>query len=260
LDKVTVTTNVWWKYNGLTLNTLAYNIKTRGGSRMGTADPRGENQLIPGMTGRRFLWKLRDSRIITLQMWVRGSDEDGTRPVGNPALIEKFDNNWNLLANIFDADGQYYLEKRFRDGVGGYKQAKALAEYAGGLDPDMDSEYKADFAPQLLLADPWFYEDPIVGLTGAVTIGGNKPSDHVTATLPAGSQMTWQGGERFIKNNSGGTAVIDCRERSAMVGAGYVNGLITRDRNTADWCTVYPGSMTFTFSAGGSLAYQPAWR
>lgn len=257
---MTVTTPVYWTYKGVTLNTLAYNIKTRGGSRMGTAQPRGENQLIPGMTGRRHLWKLRDSRIITLAMWVRGADEDGTRPLSHEALAVKFDQNWEMLANLFDDDGQWPLIKRFRDGVGGFKTATAMAEYWDGLDPDMDDEFKAEFAPQLLLADPWFYEAQITGLSGATTIGGNKPTERVVVTLPAGSRISWEGGLRWIQNNSGGTATIDCRERSAMVGAGYVNGQITRDRNTAEWATLKPGAYTFSFTAGGSLAYQPAWR
>jgi hypothetical protein len=256
---VTVTTTVKWRYRGVDLNTLAWNIKTRGGSRMGTADPRGENQLIPGVVGRRYLAKPRDSRIITLAMWARGSDADGTRPVTRTDLVNLFDYNWETLANLFDADGQYDLEKTFRTGPSGtLKTATAQAEYWGGLDPDTTDEFKLDFAPQLLLADPWFYGAQISGLTGAVTIDGNKPTDHVVLTIPAGGTVGWQSGERFITNGSGVTVTVDCREHSAYGGGTYQNGLITRDRNTADWCVLNPGAVTFTGS--GTVAYSPAWR
>lgn len=254
---MTTTTEVYWTYRGTILNNLAWNIKTRGGSRMGTADPRGEDQLVPGMTGRRYLYKYRDSRIITLGMWVRGADQDGDRPIGAAALAVKFDQNWDTLANLFDVDGQQSLTKRFRDGVGGYKTATALAEYHGGLDADMSDEYKADFSPQLLLADPWFYGAYTAYAGGAVTVDGNRPTDHVILSIAAGATISWQGGARFVTNNSAYTIGVDCRERSVTSSAGYQNGLIVRDRSTADWCTLNPGAETFT---GGTVSYAPAWR
>jgi len=256
---VTVTTVVGWKYRGVDLNTLAWNIKTRGGSRMGTADPRGENQLIPGAVGRRFLYKQRDSRVITLGMWMRGSDTDGNRPAGRTALVNQFDYNWETLSNLFDADGQYPLQKTIRVGSGStLTTVTAQAEYYGGLDPEMSDEFLLDFAPQLLLADPWFYSAQVGGLSGTFTVAGNRPTERVVINLGAGQTISWQGGERFITNGSGVTVDIDCKERSAYGSGTYRNGQITRDRTTADWCTLNPGSVTFTGS--GTVAYQAAWR
>lgn len=256
---MTTTTDVYWTYKGVVLNNLAWSIKTKGGTRMGTADPRGENLAVPGVTGRMWLPKLRDSRIITLEMWVVGSDIDGGRPATRAGLDTQFDGNWETLANLFDDDGQHPLVKRFRH-AGGITTATALAEYAGGLDPDMADEYKADLSPSLLLADPWFYSAAVGGLTGAVTIQGNKPTDHVTLGLEPGERVTWGGGSRWIQNDHTGGVVIDIREKAALDGSTYVNGLISRDRTTADWMTLIPGAQTFTFTEGGSFDYEAAWR
>lgn len=264
---MTTTTEVFWTYKGVVLNTLAWNIKTRGGSRMGTAEPRGENLMVPGQVGRQYLPKYRDSRIITLAMWVRGSDADGDRPVGRAALSEQFDANWETLANLFDDDGQFALVKRFRDGVGGFITATAMAEYAGGLDPDMSDEFKADFAPQLLLADPWFYGAEVSQAVNNVNFnpGGNRPTDRIRIDMVGtNTRVHFQGGTRWIRVDGTYTDLeVDVHEKFALSnGTDYVNGMVVTDKTTHDWMVLKPGTQAFQLTGGTSATvhYQPAWR
>lgn len=263
------TTAKYWDLAGTSLNELAWNIRTRGGSRMGTASPRGENMVIPHRYGRRPIYKYRDSRIISLPMWVRGAELDGSYPVDGDK-IKKFDENWELLANLFDFEGQRALTKRWLE-AGSIKSATAMVEYSGGLEPEtFDPGDLAFFEPELLLADPWFYEAQTQftfnTAQGAqvVNIRGNKPTDRVTILFSGGTnaRLSWTGG-RFIQINGGITSVeVNLKERSAFNGATYVNASVSRDRLSPDWGILDPGSTTFTLTGGGSytLYYQAAFR
>lgn len=269
MGPVSNTTTKYWDLDGVSLNQFAWNIKSRGGSRRGTASPRGENRTIPHRYGRRYVPKYRDSRIIALPMWVRGSENDGSEPADGDNA-KKFDENWDILANLFDFEGQKPLTKRWLE-AGQIKSATAMVEYSGGLDPDVMPGDRADFAPELLLADPWFYEAEalVAAFSGSqtITVRGNKPTDRVGFTFTDGTnpRIAW-GADRYIQLNlamTGQTRFVVVKERYVHDGAGtYLNSAISRDRTSPDWGILDPGSTTFTVTGGGTVAinYQPAFR
>lgn len=170
------TTETFWSVDGVSLQTLAFNIVTLGGDRLAPPPVRGENLLVPAMPGRRWLPKVVDQNVITLGMWVIGAKEDGSMPTTQSGL-RQFTDNWRKLrAMLWTPDRQVALSKRFWvDGV--LKTATAQAQFSSGLAPTMNGPARAAFTVDLTLADPYFYGPEIITnlSTGAqtVTIAGD---------------------------------------------------------------------------------------
>lgn len=262
---MTVTNPYYWDLAGTPLETYAWNLKTRGGSLRGTPNPRGDNQPVPYRHGKRFLPKFRDSRILQFNMWILGSNDDGSVPVGTTKL-DTFNANYEALADLFDFDGQRVLTKRWLEGITP-RSATALVEYAGGLEPSMRGQYLADFSPSLLLADPWFYEAPVTIAIdgGAKIIRGDRPTDFMTITFTGGTNPRLTIGTRWIQYTGvvGGSPVtIDVNERSAARAGLYVNGAISRDMFDPNWLELPVGSVTPVLTGGGScsVTYQARFR
>lgn len=173
---MTNSTDVYWEVDGVSLQTLAWNIVTWGGDREAPPPVRGSNITVPYVPGQTWTRKTPDSRVITLAMWVVGANEDGSIPTSGSqrALFEK---NWHQLRNLlFKPRRQLVLKKRFRIfGDNTVYTGQALAEYAGGLNPTMNGEFRAAFTVDLLLADPYFYGDPIT-----LSIDPDTPEEEFT--------------------------------------------------------------------------------
>lgn len=155
---MTTTTPEYWEVDGESLQTYAYNITTWGGARQAPPELRGENRQVPHARGRQWVSKIADERILPLEMWVVGANEDGT--VADSALM-KFDANWKKLKGLlFRTRKQFALTKRIIHPITGmYVPVTAMAEYAGGLEPQMLGRNGASFTVDLRLADPYFYND-----------------------------------------------------------------------------------------------------
>ena len=68
----------YWDADGVSLQTFTQNLKTWGGSREGVPPLRGEDLKIPYMRGSRFVRKVPDSRTLTLEGWLLGTEEVDT--------------------------------------------------------------------------------------------------------------------------------------------------------------------------------------
>ena len=169
----------YWEIGGISLNQYCHSIKTVGGSRLAVPKLRGDNVLYPFRDGRSFRAKKADSRIITLAMWVAGIDPDTDQPGSNQ--LTQFNDNWRALQKAFwSPDEQLILTRRWWENASApvLREATALCELAGTMDPTMTGRTRADFAVDLLLSDPYFYGPE---LTQTLEVGDlvvvNNPGD-----------------------------------------------------------------------------------
>lgn len=205
---MTNSTATFWDVDGVSLQTLAWNITTLGGDRQAPPPLRGSNQRVPYMPGSRYVPKVVDERIITLGMWVQGSTEDGKRPATESAA-RAFDRNWHKLRSLlWRPRKEFTLTKRFwvpsadlvaagvnisgmtsSDGWTLYT-ASAKASYAGGLNPTMRGQAHGIFTVDLLLSDPYFYGDTIT-VPFSMQTGGSNPGPTKTLSILGDDRTTW---------------------------------------------------------------------
>lgn len=169
----------FWEVNGVSLNQYCWSIKTVGGSRLAVPKLRGDNTLFPFRDGRSFRSKNADSRIITLAMWVAGVDPATDQPASKEVV--QFNDNWKSLQRLFwSPDEQLTLTRRWWENADAptLRTASALCELAGTMDPTMTGRTRADFAVDVLLADPYFYGPTITTTVNAnSTVTVNNPGD-----------------------------------------------------------------------------------
>lgn len=97
---MTTTSTIPVTVDGVRLDTYAYNIETLAG-RLSFPSTRGESPVVPGDDGSVFIPNQNfDEGNMTLQMWVKGSDVNGTVPGGSSSMAE-FRNNLIRLTKIF---------------------------------------------------------------------------------------------------------------------------------------------------------------
>jgi hypothetical protein len=144
--------------DGTSLQTLVQNLRTWGGSREGVPPLRGEDQKIPYMPGRRFVRKVPDSRTITLEGWLNGAD-----PATGKGSVRVAKNNWKALRKLlWTPDRTVALTKRWYDVNGTLWTATAQAQFAGGLEPDVNGGGTSlRFEVDMFLPDPFFYSSEI---------------------------------------------------------------------------------------------------
>lgn len=171
---MTNSTETYWEVDGISLQTMAFDIESMG-SRLTPPPLRGDDYTIPYAPGDVWMPKQVGARILPLDMWVIGVNEDGTAPTGVAA--HTFDDNFRKLRQLlWTPNRQFVLTKRFYVG-GVLKTASALGQYAGGLDPAMTGRTRGSFSVDIKLADPYFYGPPInttlVTGTQNVTVDGD---------------------------------------------------------------------------------------
>jgi len=172
-------TETFWSVDGVSLQTMAWNITSLGGDRMAPPKVRGDDVVIPYQPGATFQPKVPDVRTISLGMWVIGADENGLIPQNENAR-RTFDRNWQKLRKLLWRYRQEFtLGKRFwvpsADLVSAGAQSQAIrteggwsliyaetkAYFVDGLAPQMAGPARASFTVDLRLCDPYFYSAPI---------------------------------------------------------------------------------------------------
>lgn len=271
------TTDTYWSVNGVSLNTNAQNISTLAG-RMSPPPTRGSNVVVPYSPGARYVPKVADSNTITLAMWVKGANPDGSAPtIGADAA---FEDNWRALRRLLWTPGkQFSITKRFKvNGV--LRSATALGEFAGGMEPTMMGRNGAKFTVDILLADPYFYDDVAVTkslVTGAntldllgdadtaniiATISGSRGFPRIAVTSPLPHLVEYLGAITV-----GQTVQIRSREYSAITTpsgspAYDSSGLISHSGHP-QWLVLSPGTNNITLSGTGLgtviLEVRAAW-
>lgn len=257
-------TPIYWEANGVSLHTQRWAVTTQGGSRNSPAPRRGEDVQVPFRRGRMTSRKIVDSKVLTLPMWMAPVNDDGST---DPGLTDEqmFHKNWRYLLSKIDVDGQFDLVKRWYEGTT-VKSATARAEFEDGLAPAVSGGYLAAFSIDFLLADPYFYSPVASQAIGTINVEGDVPTDHVTLSLSNGTnpRVTFPDGNwiQYTGSPGGTPVVINLQTGMSMRGSAYVNGLITRNTNFAEFPTLKPGSQALTLSGGGTgtVTYDAAYR
>lgn len=186
------TTETFWDVDGQSLQTYAFNITTLGGDRSAPPPVRRVSQRVPYKIGTRWTPGVPDEKILTLGMWVQGSDENGNPPT-DEHLKRRWDRNWRMLRKLlWTPRKQFTLTKRFwlleeelvaagvdttgltKDGDWTLYSASARGTYNGGLSPVMNGQAHGVFTVDILLNDPFFYSEEIT-IPFSTTTGGENP-------------------------------------------------------------------------------------
>ncbi|AMM44297.1 minor tail protein [Arthrobacter phage Kitkat] len=185
-------------------------------------------------------------------------------------------NNWRALRNLLWTPGrQIALTRRWYDANGVLQTATAMAQYSGGMEPDVEAGgHRLKFTVDLFLADPFFYgaevTETLTRTTQTKTIKGDWSSRKARIEL-TGAQgptaMTVNGSNPHGLTYStaiaaGVTAVLDIENFTAKEGANGKTASVTHSGNKF-WFEPEPGAQSITVSGTGSGAvkyiYQPAW-
>lgn len=204
---MTNSTQTFWDVDGVSLQTLAWNITTLGGDRAAPPGLRGGDEKIPYMPGSRWTPRVVDSRTITLGMWVIGANEDGSAPLSGSRRLE-YEQNWRKLRKLlWTPRRQFTLTKRFwlptaeltAGGIdttslpklGSYAlyTARAKGSFAGGLEPTMNGPGRASFTVDIFLSDPYFYGDAIE-VPFSTQTGGSNPGPNRTLQVLGDDRTT----------------------------------------------------------------------
>ncbi len=111
-----LTTAEVFTYDGVALNTYAYNIST-GKGRTQTPPLRGEHIEVAGRSGNVFLQnRVTGPGEVILTMWVVGHDVDGLVPGGSSMRLE-FEKNKEKLLQLFQYNKLSYLTAVQADGT-----------------------------------------------------------------------------------------------------------------------------------------------
>jgi hypothetical protein len=119
--------------NGVSLDTYAYNIRTRTG-RYNTPARRGKNVEVPARHGAIFTpGKKFGPQAVALPMWVIGADEDGNVP-RDGTTRELFETNLTRLLRIFTADTVELIDD-MHDGT----SRRIVGQVLDVIAPDLDA-------------------------------------------------------------------------------------------------------------------------
>ena len=274
------TTTTYWDVDGTSLQTYAWNIRTLGGSRGGVPSFRGENLQVAYRRGAAWRPKVPAQRVLTLAMWVQGSDENGNPPTLRSERAE-YEKNLRALQSLFwqDEARQVLLTKRWLDPTDVVRSASALVEIAGAMEPDMFGQTSSALLVDLLMADPFFYGPEVTAtlakdVTQVVTPGGHATTHRVslefngsisnprvTNVTPTPDVYVQAGTDVAI----GDKVTLDCDQYTATRTSDAANliGVVTHS-GARHWMPLAKGanSLTLTGASGtGTCAvkYRPAW-
>lgn len=269
----------FWYCNGISLNTYAWAVKTVGGSPRGLPTLRGADIPVAYLPGKLFRPKLPDSRVVSLLMWTAGIDPATAQPAADINL--QFSDNLQLLRKLFwTPSGQVSLTRQWYFsqpvgpdlGIPTMVAATAKAQIAGTMDPTMTGQGRADFAIDLLLADPYFYGVPInitipFNSTVAVYNPGDADAAYVGSTVRLTGPLTnpqlynTSNGVSFILNTviaAGDSVLVDIGSYSAVRQSDSFNltGAITH-AGARRWMAYAPGNnlVILNASSGSGTAY-----
>lgn len=269
----------FWYVNGTSLNTYAWAVKTFGGSPRGLPPLRGGDIPVAYRPGKLFRSKLPDSRVISLLMWTAGIDPSTSQPASDVNL--QFSDNFQMLRNLFwTPDGQLSLTRQWRYsqpvgvgmGIPTMVAATAQVQIAGTMDPTMTGQGRADFAIDLLLADPYFYGPSLnytlpYGVTTNVINSGDAEAAYTSSSIQLTGPLinptlvnTTKGISMTLNTviASGDSVTIDVGSFSAIRLSDSFNltGAITRT-GSKRWMSYGPGnnSITLTATSGSGSAY-----
>jgi hypothetical protein len=272
------TTDTYWSINGVSLQTLGFNIQSRGGHE--PPPLRGDDTMVPYRVGKQLSERIPDSRTESFKMWAIGMDEDGLAGAFGPrAEYEK--NYKKLRALIYNQGRPVQLTKRWKDyGSSVIKTATATAVYQGGLAESMTGPARAEFGFDMWLADPFYYGDweTIDFLAGTATrqvtatVLGDYPTTIITLQVngPRNNfRLTNNTEGHYVNVNtdvaSSTNVLLNVDEWTAKRSVTPVNAIkgVTHFGHK-HWLSLRPGSQQLVLSSttgtgSAVLKYKPRW-
>jgi hypothetical protein len=271
-------TGTYWAVDGISLQTMAFDIQSTGGDRMAPPPLRGRDITVPYAPGDMHVPKQVGARTITLDMFVLGATEDGEIPPGTAA--DQFDKNFRKLRRLlWTPNRRFTLTKRFRDDDGVLRTVTAQGQYAGGLSPAMTGRTRALFSVDIRLADPYFYGPEI---TKALVTGNNTVTvygDDITRAVKL--HVVGPRNKPKVRNatlnvtveyngdiSSGDVLDVDVKNFSSVTDPAAIppyssTGKILHSGD-AFWLVMQPGDNTLAVSStsgigGVTMTYQEVW-
>lgn len=269
-------TDVYWDVNGVSLQTLGFNVATRGGH----APPplRGEDTLIPYRPGQILEDRMPDSRTLPFRMWAIGMDEDGLNGAYGPRV--EYQKNYKKIRSLIWNQGRpVQLTKRWKDyGSNTVKTATGVGIYQGGLAEEMAGPARSDFGFDIWMADPFFYgaletlNFPATASSQITpTILGDYPSTKIQIQANAtrnNFRLTNNTEGHYVNVNhnvASGFVLLDVDTWEAYTSGTPTNviGKVTHFGHK-HWLSLRPGSQQLTLSStsgsgSGVVTYLPRW-
>ncbi len=272
------TTETYWSVNGVSLQTLGFNISTQGGHE--PPPLRGDDTTIPYRVGQVLSDRIPDSRTEPFKMWAIGLSEDGLQGAYGPrAEYEK--NYKKIRALLYNQGRPFQLTKRWKEyGSGTVKSATATAVYSGGLAESMTGPARSTFGFDAWLADPFYYGaeetinfTPSATSTQNVTILGDYSSTLITLQVNGARtnfRLTNVTEQHYVNVNTAIAAAtsvtVDVDKWTAKRSVSPFNDVIKTVTHFGNkhWLSLRPGAQTLTLtstSGTGSavLKYIPRW-
>lgn len=273
------TTDTYWSVNGVSLQTLGFNIKTKGD--MEPPPLRGEDDMIPYRVGQVLNERLPDSRTLPFKMWAIGMSEDGTQGAYGPRA--EYEKNYKKIRDLIWNQGRpVQLTKRWKDyGSSVVKSATAIAVYQGGLGESMNGPARSEFGFDLWLADPFFYGDDWETINFPAnqtsvqtpTILGDYPTTIITLQvngartnfrLTNNTEGHWVNVNTIV--NSATNVLLDIDQWTAKRSVAPINDVIKGVTHFGHkhWLSLRPGAQQLTLSSSAGtgtavLKYKPRW-
>lgn len=269
-------TDTYWEINGVSLQTMAWNITSWGGELQAPPPLRGDNQKIPYRPGVVMEERLPDSMTRTFSMWVVGADEDGNIV---PNRRAEFERNLKKLRALFWNQGRpVQITKRWREYGGSTVQtATGTAIFSGGFAPSMQGSQRASFTVDMFFADPFYYGPeiaiPVPSATTSTitpTVYGDYETTDLTIEFSGArdnmrltnvTEGIWVNVQRTLA--LGSKILLDADEWTSKQGSTNVVRYVTHFGHKF-WMALRPGTQQLRLSStsgDGSavIKYRPRW-
>lgn len=217
---MTVTTEEYWEVDGVTLNTLAYNIETLSG-RVNVPPLRGTDLTVAYRSGNLWRQKTPGARTLTLGMWVRDSDVDGVAATTDQARRAAYNDNLRTLQRLFFKRTELVITKRIRT-ESGLLTVSGLGQLSGQMELSPEGYNLGRLVIDFMMADPFFYGSLITSsniVTGAsATVVNNIGDDYADRKI----LVEFHGGAgglvnpQLVNNTTGAT--ISLSAASVIIG------------------------------------------
>lgn len=246
-----------WAFGGIGLqNGRAWNVRLLSPSE--ALSRRGDNVVVPGVSGQAHVAKDLEQRQLTLALVVTGESRPGQAPSGQALAA-----NLDILSALFGASGQQALTR-----TRGLRAETAQAECVN-LNVVPRGPVHADLIVDLWLADPLWYAAAATSMRRpfssvptnlALTNPGTAPNEKavITVACPAATTLTnpqftvgstWV---KFIGVVAASTSlVIDVGAFTAVNGGSSATQAITWSAAQSRWLLVPVGASTMVLSADG---------
>ena len=254
-----------FKYSDVALDGVAWGVEDVLDG-LGVPEARGENTLVPFVTGRRFVKKRKDHKTIILAMYVAGVNRSS---ITDPLSEEQLEINKDYLSKLFGKRGLFKLERIMPDN----SVREAWAEVIAPIQFEHISKTVARFTVEFLIPAGIFTgpTDVTYTLSAAdLQHAGTAPQDSMTITMtgplvnPKLENKTNDIWLQYLGTLVTGESLVIKTADYSVTKADQNMIPAFRHGGDASWFILEPGANELeltTDGAGGSItiAYKPAY-